>query len=200
MKEGTLEMSRKIAMITHLPEHQECTSCHCFSQNGYILRDSNMARFVCEECYEEIGNEDYSLASKIVEVRKNVIDQLVPDGKKPGFHAGYLMGKKDTTSAGYRIVVEKLIDSVQSGKGTVNFFINEEVMMLRKIFRSEGLAIVGLYRTSPSGSPDFNLLDNKTLDDMLLDIVYMIIGGNSEIQIAVKDKCSQADEIGVILA
>lgn len=34
-------------------------------------------------------------------------------------------------------------------------------------FWSEGIAIVGLYRTSPSGSPDFNLLDNKTLDDML---------------------------------
>ncbi|CUN00367.1 Uncharacterised protein [Allocoprococcus comes] len=53
---------------------------------------------------------------------------------------------------------------------------------------AEGIAIVGLYRTSPSGSPDFNLLDNKTLDDMLMDIIYMIVGGNSEIQIAVKDK------------
>ena len=47
--------------------------------------------------------------------------------------------------------------------------------------------------------PDFNLLDNKTLDDMLMDIIYMIVGGNSEIQIAVKDKHSQVDEIGVIL-
>ena len=36
------------------------------------------------------------------------------------------------------------------------------------------------------------------LDDMLMDIIYMIIGGNSEIQIAVKDKHSQLDEIGVI--
>lgn len=193
-------MSRKIAMITHLPEHQECTSCHCFAQNGYILRDSSMARFVCEDCYEANRSGEYPLAAKIVETRKSIVDQLVPEGKKPGFHAGYLMGKRENTDVGYRIVVEKLVDSIQTGKGTANFFTKEDVMSLRKISKTEGLAIVGLFRTSPSGAPDFNLLDNKTLDDMLMDIIYMIIGGNSEIQIAVKDKHSQADEIGVILA
>lgn len=193
-------MSRKIAMITRLPEHQECTSCHCFSQKGYILRDSSMARFVCEECYETTGSRDYPLASKIVEMSKTTLLQIVPEGKKLGFHAGYLMGKKEVTATGYKIVVEKLIDSVQTGKGTANFFTKDDVMNLRKISKVEGISIVGLYRTSPSGSPDFNLLDNKTLDDMLMDIIYMIIGGNSEIQIAVKDKHSQIDEIGVILA
>lgn len=192
-------MSRKIAMITRLPEHQECTSCHCFSQNGYILRDSSMARFVCEDCYETSGSRDYPLAAKVVEVGKNAIDQFAPEGKKPGFHAGYLMGKKEVTDVGYKIVVEKLVDSVQTGKGTANFFNKDDVMNLRKISRADSISIVGLYRTSPSGSPDFNLLDNKTLDDMLMDIIYMIIGGNSEIQIAVKDKHSQLDEIGVIL-
>lgn len=192
-------MSRKIAMITRLPEHQECTSCHCFSQNGYILRDSSMARFVCEDCYETSGSRDYPLAAKVVELEKDVIAQITPDDKKPGFHAGYLMGKKEVTDAGYKIVVEKLVDSVQTGKGTANFFNKDDVMNLRKISRADGSSIVGLYRTNPSGSPDFNLLDNKTLDDMLMDIIYMIIGGNSEIQIAVKDKHSQIDEIGVIL-
>ena len=185
-------------MITRLPEHQECTSCHCFSQNGYILRDSSMARFVCEDCYETSGSRDYPLAAKVVEVGKNAIDQIAPEGKKPGFHAGYLMGKKEVTDAGYKIVVEKWVDSVQTGKGTANFFNKDDVMNLRKISRAGGISIVGLYRTSPSGSPDFNLLDNKTLDDMLMDIIYMIIGGNSEIQIAVKDKHSQLDVIGVI--
>lgn len=193
-------MNRKIAMITRLPEHQECTSCHCFSQNGYILRDSNMARFVCEECYETTESRDYPLAQKIVEMSKRAVDKIVPEGKKPGFHAGYLMGKKEVTNTGYKIVVEKFIDSVLTGKGTANFFTKEDVMNLRKISKAEDVSIVGLYRTSPSGLPDFNLLDNKTLDDMLLDVVYMIIGGNSEIQIAVKDKHSQIDEIGVILA
>ena len=107
-------MSRKIAMITRLPEHQECTSCHCFSQNGYMLRDSNMARFVCEECYETNGSRDYPLAAKVVELNMNAIEQIAPEGKKPGFHAGYLMGKKEVTAAGYKIVVEKMIDSVQA--------------------------------------------------------------------------------------
>ena len=60
--------------------------------------------------------------------------------------------------------------------------------------------MVGIYRTSPSGSPDFNLLDNKTLDDMLLDIIYMIIGGCNEIQIAVKDKHGASDVIGVVIS
>lgn len=194
-----IEMSRKIAMITQLPELQECTNCHCFSQNGYILRDRNMARFVDEECYETTFSTDYPLATKVVELDKNAIEQIAPDGKKPGFHAGYLMGKKEVTDTGYKIVVEKLVDSVQTGKGTANFFNKDDVMNLRKISRADGISIVGLYRTSPSGSPDFNLLDNKTLDDMLMDIIYMIIGGNSEIQIAIKDKHSQLDEIGVIL-
>ena len=165
-------MSRKIAMITRLPEHQECTSCHCFSQNGYMLRDSSMARFVCQECYETTGSRDYPLAAKVVEVSMNAVEQIAPEGKKPGFHAGYLMGKKEVTDTGYKIVVDKMIDSVQAGKGTANFFTKDDVMNLRKISRAEGVAIVGLYRTSPSGSPDFNLLDNKTLDDMLMDIIY----------------------------
>ena len=191
-------MSRKIAMITHLPEHQECTSCHCFSQNGYTLRDSSMSRFVCENCYED-ARRDYPLATKVVELNMNSIDQLVPEGKKPGFHAGYLMGKRENTDTGYKIEVKKLIDSVQSGKGTANFFIKDDVMNLREISKAEGITVVGIYRTSPSGSPDFNLLDDKTLNDMLMDIIYVIVGGNSEIQIAVKDKNTQIDKIGVIL-
>lgn len=192
-------MSRKIAMITHLLEHQECTSCHCFAQNGYILRDNSMARFVCEDCYEISSSGEYPLAAKTLEIRKSIVDQLVPEGKKPGFHAGYLMGKKENTDVGYRIVVEKLVDSIQAGNGVANFFNKEDVMSLRKISKTESLAIVGLFRTNPSGTPDFSLLDNKTLDDMLMDIVYMIIGGNTEIQIAAKGKHSQVDEIGVIL-
>ena len=118
-------MSRKIAMITRLPEHQECTSCHCFSQNGYMLRDSSMARFVCEECYETTGRRDYPLAAKVVEVSMNAVEQIAPEGKKPGFHAGYLMGKKEVTDAGYKIVVKKMIDSVQAGRGTANFFTKD---------------------------------------------------------------------------
>ena len=140
-------MSRKIAMITRLPEHQECTSCHCFSQNGYMLRDSSMARFVCEECYETTGRRDYPLAAKVVEVSMNAVEQIAPEGKKPGFHAGYLMGKKEVTDAGYKIVVKKMIDSVQAGRGTANFFTKDDVMNLRKISRAEGIVIVEILLT-----------------------------------------------------
>lgn len=192
-------MSGKIAIITHLSEHQECTSCHCFSENGYILRDSNMARFVCENCYEMNESSDYFLARKIVEIKKNIINQIAPATEKVGFHAGYLMGRRINSDVGYRVVVEKIVDSIQYGKGTVNFFNKEDVINIKKISNSEGLALVGIFRTSPSGTPDFNLLDNKTINDMLMEILYMIIGGNNEIQIAARDKNSQSDEIGVIL-
>lgn len=37
---------------------------------------------------------DYPLAAKIVELSTNAIEQIAPEGRKPGFHAGYLMGKR----------------------------------------------------------------------------------------------------------
>lgn len=87
-------MSRRIAMITRLPEHQECTFCHCFSQNGYMLRDSNMARFVCEECYKTSGNRDYPLAAKIVELSTNAIEQIAPEGENQAFMLAILWEKR----------------------------------------------------------------------------------------------------------
>ena len=87
-------MSRKIAMITRLPEHQECTSCHCFSQNGYMLRDSSMARFVCEECYETTGRSDYPLAAKVVELSMNAIEQIVRKAKSLDSMRDILWGKR----------------------------------------------------------------------------------------------------------
>jgi hypothetical protein len=191
-------MSGKIAMAAHLPEHQECTSCHCFTRNGYYLRDSSMARLVCGECYSTFGSE-YPLADRIVEIRREELEKIAPEGKKPGFHAGYLMGKKETTDTGFRIRVDRFIESVCAG-GTGAFFNKEDALKIRIMSRQSGQSVVGLFRTSPSGSPDFNVLDDKTLDDMLLDIIYLIVGGSNEIQIAVKDKHSRGEEIGVILS
>ena len=51
----------------------------------------------------------------------------------------------------------------------------------------------------PSGSPDFNLLDNKTVEDMLFDVVYVVIGAISEAQIAVRDKLHSTDKFGVVI-
>jgi hypothetical protein len=193
------KMSRKVAMVTHLAEHQECSGCHCYAQEGYMLQDSSMSRFICSACYEDVQNQ-YPLASKVVEIKKEDLAVVVPEGKKPGFQAGYLIGKKEAMGDGYKIQIHKLLNSVHTGKGTVRFFNNEDVLNIRKISKETGDTMVGLYRTSPSGSPDFNSLDNQLLDELLLDIVYMMIGGNSEIQIAVRDKQCHDGEIGVMLS
>ena len=192
-------MSTKIAMTAHLPEHQECTACHCYTSAGYMLKDNSLSRFVCEECYSGMSSE-YPLAAKVVEINRRTLSSLVPEGKKPGFQAGYLMGKKDVAGSDYKITVSSFLDSIQADRGTTCFFGKDDALRIRKISKDQGLSVVGIYRTSPSGSPDFNLLDNKTLDDMLLDIVYMIIGGCNEIQIAVKDKHGASDEIGVVIS
>ena len=192
-------MSIKIAMFTSLPEHQECTVCHCYANKGFCLRDDSMSRFICEDCYS-IWSSEYPVASKVVEIDKTALESLTPEGKKPGFHAGYLMGKKESFENGYKITVVSFLDSIQSNRGTTSFFNKDDILRIRRISKEQGLIMIGIFRTSPSGSPDFNLLDNKTLDDLLLDIIYMIIGGCSEIQIAVKDKSRASDEIGVIIA
>lgn len=192
-------MSVKIAIAVHLSEHKECTACHCFTDTGYILKDDLMSRFVCEDCYAGISSE-YPLASKLVEIDRQALNSLIPEGKNPGFHAGYLMGKKENTASGYKIYVSRFLDSVQGDRGTVTLFGSDDVPRIRKISREEDLTLVGIYRTNPSGSPDFNSLDNNTLDDMLLDIIYMVIGGCTDMQIAVKDKSDASDEVGVIIS
>lgn len=97
-------MSTKIAMFVHLPEHQECTVCHCYTNTGYMLKDNSLSRFVCEECYPGMSSE-YPVATKVVEMNRRALSNLVPEGKKPGFQAGYLMGKKDIAGSGYKITV-----------------------------------------------------------------------------------------------
>ena len=72
-------------------------------------------------------------------------------------------------------------------------------MKIRKRARDKGIAIVGFYRTSPSGSPDFNALDTKTIIDMVNVMPYVIIGGCSEIQISVRDKNYPEYEYGVTI-
>lgn len=192
-------MSIKLAMAAHLPEHQECTTCHCYTSSGFMLKDNSLSRFVCEECYPSIAAE-YPIAAKVVEINRRALSNLVPEGKKPGFQAGYLMGKKEAAGSGYKVTVTAFLDSVQADRGTICFFGKDDALRIRRLSKNQGLSVVGIYRTSPSGSPDFNLLDNKTLEDMLLDIIYMIVGGCNEIQIAAKDKQCSSDEIGVVLS
>lgn len=174
--------------------------CHCYTKDGYMLRESNMFRFVCEECYETAAAQ-YPAAKKVVEISKQALNAMMPDGRKPGFHMGYLMGRRENTADGYKIRVDRFLESIQEqGRGTVSFFNRNDTMLIRREAREKGTAVVGLYRTSANGTPDFNYLDKKTMRDVLFDIVYMVVAGNSEIQIAVRDKQDQDDGIGVVLS
>lgn len=129
-------MSTKIAMTAHLPEHQECTACHCYTSAGYMLKDNSLSRFVCEECYSGMSLE-YPVATKVVEINRRMLSSLVPEGKKPGFQAGYLMGKKDVAGSGYKITVSSFLDSVQADRGTTCFFGKDDALRIRKMSKDK---------------------------------------------------------------
>lgn len=192
-------MSMKIAMSARLTEHQECTGCHCHSKEGYMIKSDSITRFVCEECYRELSGE-YPLSKFTVSISREALAKLVPEERKPNFKAGYFLGKREGNDENYVVTVTECIESSRSGRGTVEFFNHDDIMAIRKRSRQSGLSLVGIFRTSPSGSPDFNLLDNKTIDDMLLDIVYVVVGAISEAQIAVRDKRRTIDEFGVVIS
>lgn len=191
-------MSTKIATRAKLTEHQECTGCHCHSKEGYMIKSDSLTRFVCEECYRELAGE-YPLSKFTVSLNREALANLIPDDRKPIFNAGYLLGKREGDADNYAVTVTACVESSHPNRGTVDFFSTDDVMAIRKKTRQSGLCLVGIFRTSPSGSPDFNLLDNKTVEDMLFDVVYMVIGAMSESQIAVRDKLHATSDFGVII-
>lgn len=191
-------MSTKIAMRAKLTEHQECTGCHCHSKEGYMIKSDSLTRFVCEECYRELAGE-YPLSNFTVSINREALAKLIPEDRKPSFKAGYFLGKREGDADDYSVTVTECIESSHPGRGTVDFFSIDDVMTIRKKSRESGLSLVGIFRTSPSGSPDFNLLDNKTVEDILFDVVYVVIGAISEAQIAARDKHHSADEFGVVI-
>lgn len=191
-------MSTKIAMRVKLTEHQECTGCHCHAKEGYMIKSDSLTRFVCEECYRELAGE-YPLSNFTVSISREELTKLIPEDRKPSFKAGYFLGKREGDASNYSVTVTECIESTHPGRGTIDFFNIDDVMAIRKKCRQNGLSLVGIFRTSPSGSPDFNLLDNKTVEDMLFDVVYVVIGAISEAQIAARDKLHSADEFGVVI-
>ena len=191
-------MSTKIAMRAKLTEHQECTGCHCHAKEGYMIKSDSLTRFVCVECYRELTNE-YPLSNFTVFISRGELAKLIQEDRKPSFKAGYFLGKREGEADNYSVTVTECIESSHPGRGTVDFFSIDDVMTIRKKCRQSGLSLVGIFRTSPSGSPDFNLLDIKTVDDMLFDVVYVVIGAISEAQIAARDKLHSADEFGVVI-
>lgn len=188
----------KIGMPKVLTELRECTCCHGYTQTGYELRDNNVSRFVCDECYQNFATE-YPICGNMIEINRNALSLVVPNEKKPHFQAGYLLGKKKTVDGVQKLVITDFLNCLSSGKGTVSFFAPDDVMKIRKRIKEKETVIVGLYRTSPSGSPDFNSLDTKTIGDMVNVMPYVIIGGCSEILISVRDKNYPEYEYGVTI-
>lgn len=188
----------KIAMPKVLSELKECTCCHGYTQTGYELRDNNVSRFICDECYHN-NAEEYPMCGNMVEISKTLLLSIAPNEKKPSFQAGYLLGKKETVDGIQKLVVTDYLNSLQSGKGTVMFFAPDDIIKIRKRAKEKGNAVIALYRTSPSGAPDFNSLDSQMIADMVSEIPYVIIGGCSEIQIAVRDKNYPDYEYGVTI-
>ena len=191
-------MREKLAVPALPQESQECAVCHCFTQEGYTLRDRQTVRFVCAECYENVRAE-YPPADRIVCLDGAELKRTLFSDGRPGFRTGYLMGKKESTESGYCITVSSLLESTSSGGGAARFFNKEDVLKIHKHSRETGDAVVGIFRTSPSGIPEFNSLDEKILDDMLVDAVYLIAGGASELQTAAEDRQNRNGEIGVVL-
>ena len=163
-----------------------------------MIKSDSLTRFVCVECYRELTNE-YPLSNFTVFISRGELAKLIQEDRKPSFKAGYFLGKREGEADNYSVTVTECIESSHPGRGTVDFFSIDDVMTIRKKCRQSGLSLVGIFRTSPSGSPDFNLLDNKTVDDMLFDVVYVVIGAISEAQIAARDKLHSADEFGVVI-
>ncbi len=164
-----------------------------------MLRDSSMEKFVCDECYQT-QDAEYPQAGRLVEVDRAQLAALMPQAGRLGFHAGYLIGSREDAGQSWRIHVSTILDSTGDGRGTVLFFGPGDIMKIRRAVHDSGRRLVGLFRTSPSGSPDFNDLDRKTVSDMTADLVYLVIGGDKEMKIAALDKHSVEGEIGVLIS
>ena len=186
----------KIAMPKSVAELRECTGCHGYTQNGYELRDHTISRFACEECYRDV-KEEYPLCKEMIEIRQSVLSQIVQGDRKPVFLAGYLLGRKETAEGVRKIIVTEYINGLKSHRGTVVFFAPEDVRKIRSVSKEKNCAVVALFRTNPSGSPDFNELDCSVIGDMVSTMPYVVIGGTSEIQISVRDKHYPDYEYGV---
>lgn len=191
-------MVKKIASPVQYSDLKECAICHGYSDNGFILKDKSIARFVDKDCYCNVVNE-YPIANRTIEIKRSVLNSIVPEKSKPLFQVGYLFGCKDQSGSGYKIVISSFHECSNYNSTTVYPYNREDTMLIRKKRINEKQFLVGMYRTSPSGDANFNNVDIRNLKDFLLDIPYVIIAGSCEIQISAKDKNYINDEIGIVI-
>ena len=188
-------MTKLAIRAAQLPESIECTGCHCHTVNGYRLRSGSSTRFVCESCFDALYGE-YPLASHVVVFPREGLAALLSEGRV-GFKAGYLLGRKEEGADGCTITVTELLEAAGS-RSTVAFFGPEDIRAIRQKCTG-GSALVGLFRTDPSGSGEMNDLDTRTAEGLLMDVVYAVIAGGGDDQITVRDRHRAADNYGVLI-
>ena len=127
----------KIGMPKALSELRECTCCHGYAQTGYELRDNNVSRFVCDECYQTYSAE-YPICTNMLEISRDVLSIITPKDKKPPFQAGYLLGKKEVVDGVKKVVVNDSLNCLPEGKGTISFFAPDDILKLRKKSKEKG--------------------------------------------------------------
>lgn len=168
---------------------RECSICGCYSSDGYIIRKGAGSFFVCHDCYQP---NVYPLASRTVSLPQKELEALPCRNGRLCFGGGYLLGKQEDG----RFIVQKILPS--SCTGPVLYF-NPKDMALLSREETQGLKLLGIFRTSPRAVPAMNCLDQKNLAALPADdALYGIVCGASETQILLRCK-SCGEDLGVIL-
>ena len=144
---------------------RECSSCGCYSLDGYIIRKGAGSFFVCPDCYQ---SDVYPLAGRIASLPQKELEALPCRNGRLCFGGGYLLGRQEEDG---RFIVQKLLPS--SCTGPVLYF-NPKDMALLSREETQGLRLLGIFRTSPRAVPALNSLDQRNLaalpaDDALDD-------------------------------
>ena len=186
---------------------RECSRCGCYSPDGYIIRKGAGSFFVCSDCYQP---DVYPLAGRTASLPQKELEALPCRNGRLCFGGGYLLGSPCRNGrlcfgGGYllgrqeedgRFIVQKLLPS--SCTGPVLYF-NPKDMALLSREETEGLQLLGIYRTSPRAVPALNSLDQRNLAALPADdALYGILCGTSETQILLRCKSCEED-LGVIL-
>ena len=190
-------MSMLYAIPAHFAELKECTSCHGYTGDGYVLKSKNAARIICMECYTGRLDAEYPLTSRYAEILRTDLEELLPQNRKLGFRTGYFIGDKIIKNKTTRYVVKKVVSNIHENKGNVQYFSLGDVLKIRTVAKEINGKVIGIFRTNPGGTVNFNAMDNNLISDIVMDIFYMVIGGTSEIQILARDK--EGNDIEVVL-
>lgn len=169
---------------------RECSRCGCYSHDGYIIRKGAGSFFVCSDCYQP---DEYPLAESTVSLPQEDLRALPTRNGRLCFGGGYLLGRQEESG---RFIVQKLLPS--SCTGAVLYF-NPKDMALISAEETQGLQLLGIYRTTPRAIPAMNSLDEKNLAALPVDdALYGIVCGASETQILLRCKSCEED-LGIIL-